>query len=104
MLAALLTAVAEAVPAVVKAIDAISHNDKKAEVAAKVAADPAAPPAVQQAAVNVATQAIDDKAKHEKAAVAAMANRAPEQAQAQGMSSATMMLIGIVALIMLKGR
>jgi hypothetical protein len=100
---AFLTALAEALPAAGKFIDAVTKSDQKASTAAKVAADPKAPPDVKQAATNVAAQAIDDKAAVEKAALNATSGAA-KPAGGGGVSTATLVLIGAGLLLLSKRR
>lgn len=89
---AFLTALAEALPAAGKFIDAVTHHDDKASTAAKVAADPKAPPEVKQAAANVATAAIEDRAATEKAALAAATGKKPADS---GDNTSTLVLVGL---------
>jgi hypothetical protein len=100
---AFLTAAAAAVPTVVKLVKDIRGAEQKASTAAKVAADPNAPPAVQQAATNVATQAIDDKAAAEKAALAEVAARTPAPA-ATTSNMVPLLVIGAAVLLLGKRR
>jgi hypothetical protein len=94
---------AELAPAIGKFAGALSGHEDKAKAATAVAADPNAPPAVKQAAANIASQAIDDKAAVEKAAVGAVAGKAP-RSESAGMSSTTMVVIGLGALLLLGKR
>jgi len=94
---AFLTALAEALPAAGKFLDAVTHHDDKASTAAKVAADPAAPPAVKEAAQNVAKAAIEDRAATEKAALEA-ATKKPAPATSD--NTATLVLVGLGLLLL----
>lgn len=98
---AFLTALSEALPAVGKFVDAIAHNDKKASTAASVAKDPNAPVAVKEAAVAVASQAIQDKAAAEQAALAATTGAA---APAESSSSGLLLAAGAALLLLSKRR
>jgi len=96
-----LVAMAEAMPAVVKFVDTIQEKEKTASKAAAVAADPAAPQNVKQAAANVATAAIDDKANAEKAALKATTGK--QAAPSTGSGAGIYVGIGI-ALFLLSRR
>lgn len=101
---AFLTALAEALPAAGKFIDAVTNNDKKASTAAQVAADPKAPAEVKQAATNIAAKAIDDKAAAEKAALQATSGAANPSGGGGGVSTATLILIGAGVYLLTKRR
>lgn len=101
---AFLTALAEALPAAGKFLDAVTHTDAKASTAAQVASDPKAPPEVKQAAANVAAQAIDDKAATEKAALRATSGAAKPSGDGGGVSTATLILVGAGLLMLSKRR
>jgi hypothetical protein len=79
-------------PAAQVFIDKITASDQRATVAAQVAADPNAPHDVKQAATNVAAQALDEKASHEKAALAAMSGKQPHSGGAGGAGTAAAIL------------
>jgi hypothetical protein len=96
---AFITAAAAAVPSLVKVVQDIRGAEQKASTAAKVAADPAAPPAVQQAAANVATKAIDDRAAAEKEALAAVAK---QPSPSSGVDTSTLVLVGLGAWLLLR--
>lgn len=95
-----LMALAEALPAAGKLYEAVTSHEEKASTAAKVATDPNAPPEVKQAAVNVASQALDDKHKTEKAALQSVTGKQP---QSDGGGSTTL-LIGIGLALFVFGR
>lgn len=98
---AFLTALAEALPAAGKFVDAIGKHDDKASTAAAVAKDPAAPAAVKEAAANVAAKAIDDKAATEKAALVAATGQKPSTSSGP---STGMLLAGAGLLYLLTRR
>lgn len=98
-----LTALVNALPAIAGiAKDVINHDDKAA-TAAQVATDPNAPPAVKQAATNMASQAIADKAKAEQAALQAATGQKPAPTS-EGSSTATVALVVLAALLLGKRR
>lgn len=97
-----LTILANALPALAGVAKDVINHDEKAGTAAQVAADPNAPPAVKQAAANVATKAIDDSAKAQKAAIAAASGKAPTSES--GGSTTMLVVIGIGALLFMKRR
>lgn len=101
---AFLTALAEALPAAGKFVDAISHQDSKASTAAGVAADKQAPSAVRDAAVNVAEKAIDAEAAAKKQALRATAASPGAAGAASSASSTTPLLLGLGLVLLLSKR
>lgn len=96
----LLVAAAEAIPAIGKIVDAISHHEDKAQTAAQVAADPKAPQNVKDAAKEVASKAIDDKAHAEKAGLGVIAGDAPSSKGAATTSNIAVFIVLGAALLL----
>jgi hypothetical protein len=93
-----LTALASLLPALATAGQQVLGHEDKAKTAATVAADPNAPPAVKAAAQAVAAKAIDDSAAVQKAALGAVAGKAPPS---EATSNTTMLLLGLGAVLLL---
>lgn len=93
----LLVAAAEAIPAIGKIVDAITHHEDKATTAAKVAADPNAPPAVKQAAANMAADHVEKMQEAEKAGVQALTGKPAAQSD-----SVPWVWVGLGAILLLR--